>query len=227
MLLSIASLACAQGEIWVDRVEVGGRVLVPIRVVSENFGCTVNWDGAARQVTIAGANQVVMYVNNSTAYINGNGVYLDVPPRLIRSSVYVPLRFVGEALGAAVDYFGSYIDITAPGGALLRVHLATQGGGGGGGGGNYIAAWTSRRPVYDNDLRGYGNWMLTLMRNEIYARHGRPFDNPNIRSYFLNQNWYRPNGAFRESWLSGLESQNAAKIRNYQERVYGTPATGP
>ena len=27
--------------------------------------------------------------------------------------------------------------------------------------------------------------------NEIYARHGRKFDTPEIRAYFENQKWYK------------------------------------
>ena len=39
----------------------------------------------------------------------------------------------------------------------------------------------SQRRVTNADLSGYSNWQLTLMRNEIYARHGRQFDNSHIR----------------------------------------------
>ncbi len=225
--------ASAQGEIWVDRVEENGRLLVPLRGVLESLGAVVNWDGRIREIEVSAAgNRIIMYVNDRDAWINGALYRLDVPPRIIRGTTYVPLRFVGEATGADVNYIGSYVDITDPFGSHVRVHLVggRQGGGGrqtGGGGGGYIASWTSQRYVTDADLRGRGNWQLTLMRNEIYARHGRPFDNPNIRSYFLNQSWYRPNSAYRESWLSKLESSNSATILSYQKRVYGTPATRP
>jgi len=33
-------------------VEINNRILVPVRFISENFGCTVVWDGTARSVTI-------------------------------------------------------------------------------------------------------------------------------------------------------------------------------
>lgn len=77
------------------------------------------------------------------------------------------------------------------------------------------------------DLSGYSNWQLTLARNEIYARHGRPFNNASIRAYFQSTGWYVPKSNFRESWLTQVESRNAEFIRNYQVRVYGSPATRP
>ena len=226
MLLSVACMVCAQGEIWVDRVEESGRVLVPLRGVFEAFGASVNWDGQMREIEIlCSGNQIVMYVNDHNAYINGNRYYMDVPPRIVRSRTYVPLRFVGEALGGTVDYIGSYVDITGPSGYLLRVHLQRTGQQAGTK--RYIASWTSTRRATAGDLAGRSNWQLSLMRNEIYARKGRPFDNAQIRSYFLRQSWYSPNYNFSENWLTKLEQQNGTYIRDYQTRVFGSPATRP
>jgi hypothetical protein len=226
LVTGVLSVAAAQSEIWVDRVEEDGRLLVPIRGIFEAFGASVNWDGAVREVSIThrGGN-LAMWVNDYTAYVNGSRYQLDVPPRLVGGRVHVPLRFVGEALGGTVDYVIDYVDIQV-GADFLRVHLANPSSGGSGASG-YIAGWTQRRLVQNSDLQGYSNWMLTLMRNEIYARHGRPFNNQHVRNYFRNQAWYRPNANFRESWLSSIESTNAQRIREYQMRVFGKTATHP
>ncbi|MFO7945200.1 MAG: stalk domain-containing protein [Armatimonadota bacterium] len=228
LMVLVVSSASAQSEIWTKRVSEQGRLLVPIRGIFEAFGATVNWNAPAREVNIDyRGGGISMWVNDYTAYVSGNRHRLDVPARLIGGRVHVPLRFVGEALGGTVDYVTDYVDITVDG-QLLRVHLSSgQSSGGSSGGSGYIASWTSSRPVYDSDLRGYSNWQLTLLRNEIYARHGRVFDNANIRRYFLNQRWYSPNPNFRESWLTSLESSNAAKIRDYQMRRFGSTATRP
>ena len=90
-----------------------------------------------------------------------------------------------------------------------------------------IAPYSSQRRVRDSDMQQYSNWVLTLMRNEIYARHGRTFQNQRIRAYFNNQSWYRPTSSFRESWLNSTEKQNAARILSYQQRRYGSAATRP
>lgn len=90
-----------------------------------------------------------------------------------------------------------------------------------------IAPYSSQRLVNTSEMQQYSNWVLTLMRNEIYARHGRQFQNRQIRRYFNNQSWYRPTSSFSESWLNSVEKQNAARILAYQQRVYGKPATQP
>lgn len=83
------------------------------------------------------------------------------------------------------------------------------------------------RRLTNGDLTGWSNWQLTLARNEIYARHGRPFSNVEIRAHFVGTGWYSPNSGFSESWLSPLEQQNADFIRKYQLRAFGSPATRP
>lgn len=83
------------------------------------------------------------------------------------------------------------------------------------------------RRLSNGDLTGMSNWQLTLARNEIYARHGRPFSNANIRAHFNNTGWYSRNSGFGESWLSQTEKQNAEFIRSYQVRAFGSPATRP
>ncbi len=226
VVLLVSAIAVARQEIWINRVEESGRLLVPLRGILESFGATVEWDDAYKMVTIYRAgDEVVMYVNDHSAYINGDECYLDVPPRLIRSRVHVPLRFAGEALGGTVHYHGSYVDIAVPGAGSLTVYIRSTGGPPPGQSATEIAPFTRTRQVRDSDLRGYSNWQLTLMRNEIYARHGRPFNNSYIRSYFLRQSWYKPDPGYRESRLSRLERENAEYIRDYQ--VMNFPVNGP
>ena len=229
--LLVSSVVSSADEISVPRIEESGRLLVPLRGIFEYFGATVQWDGARKAVEIDRAgDHITMFVNDYDAYINGEVVYLDVPPRIVHSRTHVPLRFVAEALGADVDYLGDHVDIYPPGSGMLRVNLTgSSRGTGQRRGGSYIAAWTSTRPVTDADLDGRSNWELTLMRNEIYARHGRPFTNKYIRNYFLSQPWYSPNPNYRDSWLSRLERENAEYIRDYQTAVFivNGPATHP
>ena len=90
-----------------------------------------------------------------------------------------------------------------------------------------IAPYTSSRLIKDWEMQQCTNWVLTLIRNEIYARHGRPFQNQRIRAYFNDQSWYQPTNSFSESRLNSTEKQNAARIVAYQQRVYGKAATQP
>lgn len=229
LLLLTAAISSAALEAIITRVEEGGRLLVPVRGVFELTGATVEWNGYDQSVDItSGGTYITMWVNNRMASVNGQSVYLDVPPRNVRGRVHIPLRFVGETLGRGVNYTGTSVYLTAPGQQDIILYIddyvqpppppAVSG---------ELLPQSNDRNLTTGDLAGFTNWRLTLARNEIYARHGRPFNNASIRAYFNNTGWYSPNSNFRESWLSQTEQRNAAFIRDYQARVYGTPATQP
>ena len=54
---------------------------------------------------------------------------------------------------------------------------------------------------------------LRVLRNEIYAKHGRVFKDANLQKYFETQVWYQPNPDFKDEMLSEIESKNLAIIR--------------
>lgn len=56
-------------------------------------------------------------------------------------------------------------------------------------------------------------WTLSLMRNEIYARHGYAFADREIAAQFAEMDWYIPCYANVESKLSSLERSNIQKLR--------------
>jgi YARHG domain len=69
------------------------------------------------------------------------------------------------------------------------------------------------------DLSGFSNGQLDILRNEIYARHGRRFRRADLQAYFDRQPWYRPvyaPDAFPERLLSPVERHNVELIANYQ-----------
>jgi predicted nucleic acid-binding Zn ribbon protein len=75
------------------------------------------------------------------------------------------------------------------------------------------------RKLTEDDLKGKSAWELDIMRNEIYARHGRPFKIAKYRDYFLKQSWYKENPNFRDDQLSQIERYNAWFILKYQKRT--------
>jgi hypothetical protein len=83
------------------------------------------------------------------------------------------------------------------------------------------------RPLERADLQYLDNWQLTLARNEIFARHGRPFQHEEIRKHFEGLSWYSPDPDYDEAWLSQVERENAQFIVEYQKVTYDRPATGP
>ncbi|MEH2091595.1 protein kinase domain-containing protein [Nostoc sp.] len=84
---------------------------------------------------------------------------------------------------------------------------------------NYF--WLSQRLATDADLDGKNGFELDIMRNSIFASHGRRFETPGLQDYFNNQPWYRPiysPKAFPPKLLSKLEQQNVDYISKYQAR---------
>jgi hypothetical protein len=58
---------------------------------------------------------------------------------------------------------------------------------------------------------------LRILRNEMYARHGRVFKDPELQKYFAAQAWYKPDPEFKDEMLSEVEFKNLAKIRTAEE----------
>ncbi|MDZ7966936.1 MAG: YARHG domain-containing protein [Nostoc sp. DedSLP03] len=82
---------------------------------------------------------------------------------------------------------------------------------------NYF--WLSQRLVTDADLDGKSGFELDIMRNSIFASHGRRFENIELQNYFNNQLWYRPiysPKTFPVKLLTKLEQQNVEYINKYQ-----------
>lgn len=84
---------------------VNGRLLVPFREIGEELGATIHWDDLTRQVTLQLLSKsVVLKLDSNYATVDGQKVELDAPARIINNATYVPLRFIGETLGASVNW---------------------------------------------------------------------------------------------------------------------------
>jgi hypothetical protein len=76
------------------------------------------------------------------------------------------------------------------------------------------------RLVSEHLLRGLSLHELRLLRNEIYARHGRSFRSPWLSQYFFSQPWYASDEKFEDSQLSGVDKQNVETIVKYENRLH-------
>lgn len=84
---------------------VGGRLIVPLRVVAERLGATITWQPQGERVTLRGDDVTVeLAVGSRKALVNGLEVALEVTPAIVNDRTLVPLRFVSEAFGAKVTW---------------------------------------------------------------------------------------------------------------------------
>ncbi len=96
-------------------VERAGRVFVPLRGVFEHLGASVVYQAGLINATGNGRN-ISLHIGSQQATVNGQTQSLDVAPFLIGARTLVPLRFVAQALGAAVDWNNSTSTVTITGG---------------------------------------------------------------------------------------------------------------
>ncbi|MCK5848520.1 MAG: copper amine oxidase N-terminal domain-containing protein [Caldisericia bacterium] len=81
------------------------RTLVPLRSIAEKMGAKVEWIQKSKKIVISLNDiQVEMKIGNILVLINGQSRYLDVPPLIIKSSTFIPLRYIAETLGGKVTW---------------------------------------------------------------------------------------------------------------------------
>lgn len=83
----------------------------------------------------------------------------------------------------------------------------------------YVLPDSAKRKLKKSDLKGLSKEELRIARNEIYARHGRMFDDKKLQKYFDSQSWYDgtvPASEFSEDVLSSVEKKNVAFIRQFE-----------
>jgi hypothetical protein len=82
-----------------------GRVLVPLRKISETLNVNVKWDPKERTVTCIKDNMnLKLTIGNNDVIINKKIVTLETPAKIITGRTMVPLRFVSEAFGSEVSW---------------------------------------------------------------------------------------------------------------------------
>lgn len=76
-------------------------------------------------------------------------------------------------------------------------------------------------------LHGLSLHELRLLRNEVYARHGRMFKAEWLQQYFYSQPWYAPDENFKDEELSGNDKTNVETIVKYENNIHQDLSTTP
>jgi len=83
----------------------GNRTLVPLRGIFEALGAEVQYDQPAGKIMVTKDNvTIILKINSKSVTKNGKTEIIDEPAILINNRTFVPLRFIGEALGADVKW---------------------------------------------------------------------------------------------------------------------------
>lgn len=87
--------------------------------------------------------------------------------------------------------------------------------------GEYILPESDTQYISSRDVAYLTNRELRLARNEIFARHGRMFDDPELSVYFNATSWYDgtiPSSSFSDDSLSRVEKANIEVIKAEEAR---------
>jgi len=84
---------------------INKSTFVPYSVIFKKLGATVSWNNNEKSATATKGKTVIkLTVGKSEALLNGQVRSLTAAPINLNGSVYVPLRFVSDALGASVNF---------------------------------------------------------------------------------------------------------------------------
>lgn len=86
-------------------IDTNNRTLIPVRFVSEALGAKVEWNGKTREVSISqGENKIKVRINDQDIVVNNSVKGMDTKAIIKNDRTFVPILFVGEALGAVVTW---------------------------------------------------------------------------------------------------------------------------
>ncbi len=85
---------------------------------------------------------------------------------------------------------------------------------------DFVLPDSSIRVLDKSELAGLSAEQCRIARNEIYAKHGRMFDDAGLQNYFNSCSWYHgiiPADRFSDTMLSDIEIQNRNLIVSYEK----------
>jgi hypothetical protein len=96
-------------EVTDKGVIVEGRTLVPVRGIFEYMGYDVDWNAETKTATLTNSEKnITIELTNGDEefYVNGESIQPDVPQQIINGRFMLPLRAVGDSVGAEIEWDG-------------------------------------------------------------------------------------------------------------------------
>lgn len=114
-------------ELDVAPVISEGRTLLPLRAIAEALGAEVGYDNATKTVSIHKyTSQITLTLNKKECTVDGAQKQLDVPATAVNGRTLVPLRFVGESLGAGVEWVSASKQVKITGASYVTPPSAAE-----------------------------------------------------------------------------------------------------
>ncbi|MDN4493369.1 copper amine oxidase N-terminal domain-containing protein [Ureibacillus aquaedulcis] len=82
-----------------------GRTYGPIRAIGEELDAKVEWNNKTKVATIIkGDDTITMKAGSKVVTVNGEKIQMDASVHLEKGVTYLPMRYVGEALGEEIRW---------------------------------------------------------------------------------------------------------------------------
>ncbi|MBD0383634.1 C40 family peptidase [Paenibacillus sp. WST5] len=88
-------------------IDEKGTLQVPLRVLSEKLGYQVTWAKQGDEVVIGltrNKQSILLTTDMQQAIVDSKRISLESSPTLYQGSTYVPLRFITETFGSAIEW---------------------------------------------------------------------------------------------------------------------------
>ncbi len=102
--MAMSSQVFAELNMNIGKV-VNGRTMIPLRGAFEELGFVVSWDNSTNTATLKDSDHVINVKKDSKNFIvDGVSYTSDVAPQLINGTLYIPLRSIGDTIGAETSW---------------------------------------------------------------------------------------------------------------------------
>lgn len=133
------------------------RSFFPIRFLNGFDGTSMDYDAAAKRITVVkGDKKLVLTTGSTTALVNGEPVVLTSAPFAEQGTTYVPIQFITQQLGVSLEWDRNASSITITSGELSSTLPYVQG----------IRALTASKPV-DSTVRTFKVGSRTFKTNVV------------------------------------------------------------
>ncbi len=195
---------------------IDGRTLVPMRAIFETFGAELAWDANTATATATLSEKTVQVTeNNTTAYVDGNAVTLDVPAMILDGRFVVPVRFISESFGADVLWDANAKTVYITPDQKTMAYIAEQEG--------YAKIKSVSSSEYSED--NYDHLVLDLDLKTLWSAEGEEYidfefkEESTITAYEIILNPNNGRSAEMEIFYSN-DGTNWTSIKKY----FGNPA---
>ncbi len=108
LTLTLIVTLFSQATVFADTNQgkmISGRTMIPLRGAFTDLGFEVSWDGANNVATLKDEKHIIKVKKDDVNFsVDGNIYQSDVAPTLVNGSIYIPLRSIGEKIGAVTDW---------------------------------------------------------------------------------------------------------------------------